>query len=299
MIAGWGLVDRLTQRWVRLTGRAVDLDVERWLDGPVGRPAQIAGSWLQDQLDRTSGTVVREPDQGLIPAMNVLDRDDFRVDDLAPEIVDFYEHTESWRLEVWSQWSWWALPGAWALMTVFARRLQQFSLPLRPLETSRGMSSSAIRVAASDGGPLGSAWQRTVRSTGETIYAGWYSTTNLPGQDGRSVRVAFPLPNGSLQVFLRPDVGPGRSLHLISGEGSFGSNGTYLVVNTSGRTATARRIPITEHFEVYVDDEDVLRTNHTLRLWNRTALQLHYRLDPAQPHPHPDSPAAEAGTSRG
>lgn len=87
MTVGWGLVDRLTQRWVRLTGRTVDLDVDQWLDGPVGRPAQIAGSWLQDQLDRTSGTVVREASQGLVPAMKVLDRTDFRVDDLAREVV--------------------------------------------------------------------------------------------------------------------------------------------------------------------------------------------------------------------
>jgi hypothetical protein len=282
MAVGWGLIDRVTQRWVRVTGRTVDLDVDQWLDGPVGRSAQIAGSWLQDQLDRTSGTVVRGGGQGLLPAMNVLDRADFQVDDLEPDVVDFYEHTARWRLDVWSQWSWWARPGAWVLMTVFARRLQQFSLPLRPLETSRGMTSSVTRVVTSDGTALGSAWQRTVRSTDETIYAGWYSTTNLPGQHGRSVRVAFPLPNGSLQVFLRPEIGPDGSLRLISGDGPFGSNGTYLVVNNSDRTATARRIPITEHFEVYVDDEHVLRTNHTLRLWNRTALQLHYRLDRTQ-----------------
>lgn len=38
-----------------------------------------------------------------------------------------------------------------------------------------------------------------------------------------------------------------------------------------------------ETFDLYVDDEGVLRTDHTIRLWSLPVIDLHYRLDPVQP----------------
>ena len=47
-----------------------------------------------------------------------------------------------------------------------------------------------------------------------------------------------------------------------------------------------RRIPIAEHFHLYVDDEGDVRADHSLRLFNIPAVLLHYRMrrssDPAQ-----------------
>lgn len=276
---GGVLIDRATQRWVAATGRRIDLTTQRWLDGPVGREVDIGGTWLGDEVRRVAGIAVTEHDQGLLPVMSVLDRDDFRTGDLHPDIVDFYEHTRRWRMDVWSQWSPVFLPGAWGLMALFARRLQQFSLPLRPLDLSRGMTSRVTQVATPSGEVIGAAWERTVVRTGEQVYAGWYGVTALPGRRWRSVRVVFPLPNGSLQVFLRPDLAPGGALRLTSGPGRFGDDGAYLVVARGrGDSPVARRIPIAETFEVYVDDDGVLRADHHLRMWRASVLRLHYRL---------------------
>jgi hypothetical protein len=111
-------------------------------------------------------------------------------------------------------------------------------------------------------------WLRTLRSTGETVYSGWYGTTTLPDRSQPSVRVVFPLPNGSVTVFLRPEVTNGGGLRLVSPLEPFGGDGAYLVVRDSpGASAWARRVPIVERFDLYVDDEGVLRTNHSLRLW--------------------------------
>jgi hypothetical protein len=41
----------------------------------------------------------------------------------------------------------------------------------------------------------------------------------------------------------------------------------------------ARRIPVHETFDVYVDDEQVLRTDHVLTVWNMAAVRLHYKLE--------------------
>jgi hypothetical protein len=37
--------------------------------------------------------------------MSALDGPDFRSGDVDPAVRDFYEHTASWRMEVWSQWN--------------------------------------------------------------------------------------------------------------------------------------------------------------------------------------------------
>jgi len=61
--------------------------------------------------------------------------------------------------------------------------------------------------------------------------------------------------------------------------GRFGENGAYLIVaGDDGRTAWVRRVPVAEHFTVYVDEEGVLRTDHQLNLWNIPVIRLHYRM---------------------
>jgi hypothetical protein len=94
------------------------------------------------------------------------------------------------------------------------------------------------------------------------------------------VRVVFPLPNGSVTVFLRPELTTGGNLCLISPLGRFGDDGAYLIVrDDDGYSAWVRRIPLNERFDVFVDDEGVLRTDHDLRLWRLPVIWLHYRLD--------------------
>lgn len=62
--------------------------------------------------------------------------------------------------------------------------------------------------------------------------------------------------------------------------GGWGGHGAYLVVDTADG-CWARRIPIRERFHVDVDDEGVLRTDHSLTLGPLPVLRLHYRLTPS------------------
>ncbi len=166
---------------------------------------------------------------------------------VADPVVDFYEKASGWRLDVWSQWSPVAWPFGWVLSAVFARRLRQLSLPLRPLETAKGMDSRVLAVFDSAGAHLGSAWLRTLRATGQTVYSGWYGTAVLPRATRPSIRVVFPLPNGSVSVFLRPDNTASGALRLSLPLGKFGDNGAYLLVSAADkreawvRRRTARR----------------------------------------------------------
>jgi hypothetical protein len=263
---------------VRVTGRRLALGTHPWLVGPVGGVEVIADQWLPSEVKRLGGNLAEGG--GLLDDMDRLAGDGFDPSRLAPSIVDFYEHTSSWRLEVWTQWCPAAWPFGWLLSAVFAQRLQQLSLPLRPLDAAQGMDSRVLAVRAPSGQQLGAAWLRKLRSTGQNVYSGWYGIAQLPESDRPSVRVVFPLPNGSVMVFLRPEVGDDGALELTSTSGAFGDNGAYLVVvKPDGRTVSVRRVPLHERFRVWVDDEGVLRTDHAINVRQIPILRLHYRLE--------------------
>ncbi len=274
-------VDLATQRWVRLTGHRVDVADHPWLAGPTGAPDVVSDRWVCAEARRLGGTATpAESSAGLLASVAELAGATFVPDRLHGVIRDFYERTTGWRMQVWSEWSTLARPFGWALSRVFAHRLQQLALPLRPLETAYGVDSAVVAVRGRDT-HLGTAWVRRLRATGQVLYSGWYTTALLPGSDQPSVRVVFPLPNGSLIVFLRPANTGRGGLRLVSPLGRFGQDGAYLVVrDRTGGRAWARRVPIAERFDVYVDNDGVLRTDHDLRLWATPALRLRYRMDP-------------------
>ncbi|GAB2597223.1 hypothetical protein GCM10027168_32590 [Streptomyces capparidis] len=274
-------LDRGTRRWVRLTGRRIDPRTDGWLDGPRGERDRVGDRWLPREAARHGARVRRgDADAGLLASMAALDGPGFDAAALHPRVRGFYEHTARWRMELWSQWSPWAWPFGWLVSALFARRLEQLSLPLRPLDAAHGMSSEVTPVAGADGRVLGTSWRRRLRATGQTVFSGWYQTVTPPGSRQPRVRVVFPLPGGRLVVLLRPAVTAAGGLELVSPAGGWGDDGAYLVVDPGGGSpAWARRIPVHERFHVHVDAEGVLRTDHALSCWSVPVLRLHYRLE--------------------
>jgi hypothetical protein len=276
MLGPW--LDWTTQQWVKKTGRRLDARTESWLDGPAGGP-YIGDRWLAPYAESVDAEVVHAITGGLLESMAALNQPGFSADLLHPRVVEFYEATSDWRLEVWSRWSACLRPLGLALAGLFARRLQQLNLPLDPMETSRGMTSEVKPVVARDGSHLGTAWQRTLRANGQTVFGGYYGVVTLPTSKYPSIRVVFPLPNGSVTVFLRPENSGDGGLRLRSGGASWGETGAYLVVRGHDDELWSRRVPLPERFEVFVDDEGVLRAEHYLRFLNWPVLHLHYRME--------------------
>lgn len=275
-------LDAATRAFWRRTGRPVDLTGEhRWLAAPTTTTPRVGDGWLHAAAAELGGTA-RDgtTGAGLLPDMSELDGPEFAAADLRPEIRDFYEHTSHWRMEVWTQWNALFQPGGELVSRLFGRRVQQLALPTRPLDVAHGMTSRVVPITGPDGDQRAAAWLRTLRSTGEYVYSGCYSTRRLPGSRQPSVHVAFPLESGNVQVLLRPRVLPGGALELSSLSGTFGDNGAYVVVHDRTRSHAAR-VPLHETFHVHVDSEGVLRTDHVLRLWSARALAIHYKLTPA------------------
>jgi len=260
------------------TSRRFRPDQVPWLAGPTANAHRVGHDWVGRTAAALGGSTRTGPRLGLLPRFDALAGACFDPAAIEPAIVDFYEHTSCWRLDLWSQWSAFAWPFGRLLVALWSNRLEQLSLPLHPLDVSFGMDSSVVHVLDGAEGHVGSAWLRTMRKTGATTYSGLYGVATLPGSDQPSVRVTFPLPLGSLPVFLRPEAGPGGSLLLRSPIGPFGGDGAYLVLNRRPGRVHARKVPIAETFHVYLDGEGDLRTDHAVSLWSIPVLRLHYRM---------------------
>lgn len=274
-----GKLDPLTRRWWRLAGRPVDLSSpdQAFLTAPYNERGEIGDAWL-DSYGALGRIEPVSPEQGLVNDMSELDGPEFAAADLHPLVRDFYEHTASWRMEVWAQWNPVFAPGGYAMAALFGQRVEQLALPTAPLSVSRGMSSE-VRVVVDDAGQrLGAAWLRRLRMDDSPVYSGFYRIRNLPGDPQPQVAVAFPLEMGNVHVFLTPSAGPDGALTLRSRSVRFGADGAYVSVRVGERWFAAQP-PLRESFRVFIDDEGVLRTDHELRVGRYWALRLHYRLE--------------------
>jgi hypothetical protein len=273
------LVDWLTQVWVRLTGRVVDLAKHPWLAGPMGDTAAI-GEGFFEAFAASHGLTLRSTGRtGLLEDLDVLRGTAPPPLRVAPDVAAFYTGTSDYDLDAWSEWTGAFRPFGWLLARLFSRRLQQLNVPLSGLDTSRGMSSEVIAlVEPATGRRVCCAWVRRLLHTGHVVYAGAYSTCVAPDAQTRCVRVVFPLPNGNAVVIMRPSVGEDGSVTLASAGRAFGSPGFYFTVGAGPGRVHARYVrSLRERIHVY-PSPDGTRADHVLSLWGLTFLRLHYRL---------------------
>lgn len=270
-------IDRATQFWVRASGRRVSFERDPWLLGPVGDPQIIADDWVEREAERRNAEVV--DGVGLLGDIKLLEGDTFDAFQLAESVVSFYENTTIWSMEVSHRWSLVAWPVGWLVSKLFTQRLQQLNFPIRSSNRVHPIESKVVSLRAGDGEELGVAWMRTLPKTGQYVYSGWYGIGTLPSSDRPHLRVVFPLPNGSLIVFLRPQSGPSGGLVLVSPLGEFGDPGAYLVVGgPDEKSGWARRVPIAERFDIGAAGESELYTDHSIRLWGIPIIRFSYRL---------------------
>ncbi len=268
------LADWVTQRWVQLTGRSVDLAEENWLEGPIGNTNEIGESYFKDYR-----TANGQKDIGLVEDFGCLRSEFFSPDTVAPQIIDFYENTADYDLDVWSQWSGVFKPFGWLLSGIFSRRLQQMNMPISPLDTSKGMTSEVIPLIDIQGDRVGTGWLRKLIATGEVIYVGIYSHCIAPKIGGECMKIIFPLPNGSATVIMKPEAKQDGSLMLASVGNEFGDPGFYLIVRKKGHGAWIKYLKsFTETIHVYVNNAREIRADHVMRLFGATFLRLHYRM---------------------
>ncbi len=278
-------------------GRQVDPAELSWLMGPFG-DVDVIGDHYVDTLATAENLVVERRARGVgliesVGDLGLTPEDERR---LRAEVAAFYTHTSEHDLDVWSEWSTMFRPFGGLIHWLYSRRLQQLNLPLRPLDTSRGIASEILKLRRPhDGRVAYTVWYRVLKSTGNVIYSGIYSTCRIP--DGRTcVKVVFPLPRGNATVVMSVAVGEQGDLCLESHGAAFGSPGFYFLLRDSKGRHWAQYIrTFREKIRVYVDDESVLRADHVLTLWGRRVLQLHYKISRRTDALHVDESSERTG----
>jgi len=268
---------------VRLTGRRVSKAEAPWLDCVIGRSGQI-GTGVYQQIANEEKLELSWPeDAGLVPHFSALNGPRFRADAVHPSIRHFYEHTAQYHLEVWSEVYFAGKFVLWLLVEFISRQMDQLNFPISSLEVAKGMTSEVAQLCEPAAKELRyTGWLRRFRSTGKVIYAGLYSTTILPGEDNPCVKVTFPC-YGSSSVYLRPEAHADGSFGLRSDGAAFGRAGFYRVLESGNDAWRVRNFKtLHEVFHVYVDEDDVLRTDHTITFVGLTILRLHYKMTKAK-----------------
>src|SRR5271170_5025168 len=273
----WGI-----ELLVRLAGKRVRKTEAPWLNCPLGKPGRI-GTGIYERIAQEAGLQIEVPENaGLIPDFNALRGPSFNPDAVRPEIRHFYEHAAQYHLEVWSEVSLTGRFFLWLLVEFISRRMDQLNFPISSLEVAKGMSSEVIQLR--DPGSravVATGWLRRLKSSGNVIYAGLYSTVQIPGEPTPCVKVTFPC-NGSANVYLRPVAHPDGSFGLDSSGSGFGRSGFYRLVDGGADHWRVRNFTtLHELFHVYVDSEAVLRVDHAVSFLGITIIRLHYKMLPS------------------
>jgi hypothetical protein len=276
------LLEKAILLWVCLTGQRLEKAEVPWLSSPIGSGGRIGTEFYTQLAEREGLKIGKSADAGLLPNFDLLRGPNFDCSLVRQEIRDFYEHTARFHLEAWSETGLVSRIFLWGLVTFVSRRMDQLNFPLSPLDLSAGMKSEVIELDDRQSGRrVYTGWLRTVVATGKIIYAGLYSTTTPADYPGPCVKVSFPVPQGSSTVVLRPEATADGSFRLISRNSRFGGPGFYRIVELkSGKWRVRYILTLHEIFHVYVDADEILRTDHIIHFLGLTVLRLHYKITP-------------------
>jgi hypothetical protein len=265
---------------MRVFGRVVGESSVPWLSGPIG--GQYIGDRPYDEVaGRENLEVVRRASEGgLLPDLRALDGPEFRADQLRPEVRHFYEHTSGYRMDVWSDTFFPGKIGLWLLVTTISRKVNQLNFPLHALATAKGIDSEIVLLKNRDGAVRYAGWYRRLMDLGRTIYTGFYMMERVPHCSSPCVKVVFPMPDGNATVILQPSSDELGHLRLSSKGARFGDAGFYRIHKLGeDRLLVWRVSTLHEEFRVYLDAENVLRCDHTVRFLGMSVLHLHYRIE--------------------
>ncbi|MEQ9264381.1 MAG: hypothetical protein RLN81_04125, partial [Balneolaceae bacterium] len=190
--------DKITQIWVKATGRKIDSSDFEWLIGPTGATDIIGDKFILELADKEDLEIQKSiPNTGLLEQIEEIGVSDKEKKLLNARVADFYENTSNYDFEVWSEWKGLFKPFGKLLSVFFSRRLQQLNLPLSSIDTAKGLKSEIIKLTSQkDSNIKWTIWYRIIKSTNDVIYSGVYTTCNNPNYKTPLLKVVFRLVKG-------------------------------------------------------------------------------------------------------
>lgn len=271
--------DWLTQKWVLLFGRKVAAPSAAWLLGPFGEVNGIGRQFI-DQLAQKEKLYEDESRdvKGLLRSIKQLNLPAVELKKLDPIVIDFYENTSRYKLQLSVNWNPFFKPFGFLLRFIFSRRIKQLNIPLRAKESAAQLKSTVIHLKDQQTHQVKrTVWFRSNQVTDEVVYAGVYETCHLPSEK-TCIKAIFPLPNGSATVILKPSVGQRGELILDSSGRRFGDSGFYFLLRDASGQFWAKFIrSFRDKLVVEVQNGQITATQ-TLSLWHIHVLTFVYQM---------------------
>jgi hypothetical protein len=271
--------DWFTQQWVIFFGKRIEPDAVPWLIGPFGKIGPIADDFVHQLAEEEDLIIERNAlTHGLISSIKELNLSDAEFARLSQNVIDFYENTAQYKLELSVQWNPLFKIFGNLVMNLFSSRIKQLNIPTENIERSNQIHSEIITLKEPKSDEVKyTIWYRTFISTGQVLYSGVYTTCTLPS--GKiCIKAVFPLPKGNATVIMSPSVGPNGELRLDSAGKKFGDPGFYFLLNDSKGGLWSEYVSsFRDYLNVYCHDETVFG-EQTLTLWHQRVVRFNYEI---------------------
>jgi hypothetical protein len=271
--------DWFTQQWVILWGKRIEPEDVPWLMGPFGKLGATADDFV-NRLAEDEGLVIQRnaASRGLVYSINELKLPETECARLSQSVVDFYERTSHYKLNISVKWNPLFKNFGRLIQYLFSNRIKQLNIPTENLGRSVQVNSEIITLSdPKSDDVIYTIWYRTFKSSGSVLYSGVYTTCKLPS--GRAcIKAVFPLPNGNATVIMSPGVGPNGELRLDSSGEKFGDAGFYFLLKDSKGDVWAQYISSFRDQLVVSCHEGNLNAQQTLTLWHWRVLRFNYEI---------------------
>jgi len=273
------LQDWITQQWVILFGNKIDSKEQKWLLGPFGRTNGIGLKFI-DQLAKQERLKIdnQNRNKGLIQSISELNLDKDEILKLSKHVINFYENTANYDLELKVKWNPFFKIFGILLRIIFSKRIQQLNVPIQSIKDSKELTNKIIHLIDPTTNEVKrKIWLRTFKATEQVVYSGVYETCTLPS--GKTcIKAIFPLPNGSATVILAPKVGDNGELILESSGKKIGDSGFYFLLKDSKGKLWTKFIKSFKDNLVVSSKKEKLTAIQTLTLWNLRVLKFEYNI---------------------
>ncbi|GAB5418677.1 MAG: hypothetical protein Crog4KO_04340 [Crocinitomicaceae bacterium] len=271
--------DWITQQWVILLGRKINAKTHSWLIGPFGEVNGIGKKFIEQLAIKEKLSIDDSHEvRGLIGAINQLNLKDDELQRLSKQVVEFYEKTSCYDLQLSVKWNPFFKVFGLLLRLIFSRRIKQLNIPIRRKESSDKLTSEVILLKDTSTNQVKrTIWFRSFQTTSEVVYSGVYETCDTPS--GKTcIKAVFPLPNGNATVILTPSVGKNGELILESSGRQIGDSGFYFLLKDSKGQLWTKFIRSFKDKLVVQEISGQISAIQTLSMWNIRVLTFEYEI---------------------
>jgi len=271
--------DWFTQQWVIICGKKINPLENAWLMGSFGEVNGIGEKFIQQLAEKEDLNIIKNStSKGLLDSISRLNLQENEIKNLSKMIVDFYEKTSDYKLQLNVKWNPLFKIFGYILNRLFSQRINQLNIPTNKVQPSENLTSEIIELVTKDTNEVKyTIWLRKFQTTGKVIYSGIYTTCTLPSGI-TCVKTIFPLPKGNATVILKPSVGEKSELILDSSGKKFGDAGFYFLLNDSKGNFWSKYIRSFTDKLIVSDKEDSLNAKQMLRLWNLKVARFEYKI---------------------